>query len=158
MAKVLITYYSQTGDTEKMALLIADGASSAGGKVVLRPVEEVKPADLVKYDAIVVGSPTYYGCMAYQVKKLFDESFQFHGKLKGKVGAAFTSSVNIGGGNETTILEIMHVFLVHGMVIQGFPKGDHYGPVSIGTPDDRVALQCRLLGEQVVKLADTHAA
>ena len=153
MIKVLVTYYSQKGDTEKMAALIASGASEASAEVTLRAVDEIRAADLLKYDAIIVGSPTYYGSMAYQIKRLFDESFKFHGKLKGKVGAAFTSSVNIGGGNETTILEILHVFLVHGMIIQGFSKGDHYGPVSIGSPDERVAMQCRLLGEQVVRLA-----
>ena len=43
--------------------------------------------------------------------------------------------------------------LVHGMVIQGVPKGDHYGPVSIGAPDERVMKQCRSLGERVAKLA-----
>lgn len=38
---------------------------------------------------------------------LFDESVKIHGKLDGKVGAAFSSAANIAGGNETTILDII---------------------------------------------------
>ena len=45
--------------------------------------------------------------MAHPVKKLIDESVKLHGKLSGKVGAAFTSSGFIGGGNETVILSIL---------------------------------------------------
>ena len=78
---------------------------------------------------------------------------KLHGRLDGKVGAAFSSSANIGGGNETVIISLVEAFLVHGMVVQGIPKGDHYGPVSIGAPDDRVAKQCKALGERVARLA-----
>ncbi|MCM8771412.1 MAG: flavodoxin family protein, partial [Candidatus Omnitrophica bacterium] len=96
--------------------------------------------------------PTYYGTMCYQIKQLLDESVEFHGQLDGKVGAAFSSSANIGGGNETTILNILQAMLIHGMIIQGDPKGDHYGPVAIGTLDKRASAQCQRLGERVAKL------
>ena len=74
-------------------------------------------------------------------KKLLDESVKHHRKLKGKVGGAFASSANIGGGNETTIGDILHALLIHGMVVQGDHRFDHYGPVSIGKPEKR-ALDC----------------
>ncbi len=96
--------------------------------------------------------------MACELKALFDKSVKFHGKLEGKVGAAFASANNIGGGNETTIMEILHVLLIHGMIIQGIPRGDHYGPVSIGAPDERSSKQCRRLGERVARLAERLAA
>ncbi|MBI5788158.1 MAG: flavodoxin domain-containing protein [Candidatus Schekmanbacteria bacterium] len=153
MSKILITYYSRTGNTAKMAQLIAEGAAATGVNVDVRPVTEMEPEDLLNYDAIVAGSPTYYGMMAYELKRLFDASVKFHGKLDGKIGAAFASSANIGGGNETTILGILQIFLVHGMIVQGLPKGDHYGPVSIGTPDERASKQCKELGARVAKLA-----
>ena len=89
---------------------------------------------------------------AAEIIKLLDESVKLHGKLEGKVGAAFSSSANIGGGNETVIMAIIEAMLVHGMVVQGAPKGDHYGPVSIGAPDERVMKQCRALGERVANL------
>jgi NAD(P)H dehydrogenase (quinone) len=42
--------------------------------------------------------------------------------------------------------------LIHGMVIQGDPKGDHYGPVAIGAPDNRSIAECMRLGVRVAKL------
>jgi NAD(P)H dehydrogenase (quinone) len=48
----------------------------------------------------------------------------------------------------------LNAFLIHGMVVQGISAGDHYGPVSIGAPNERVAKQCRTLGKRVVALAD----
>ena len=153
MPRVLILYYTRTGNTEKMARLIEEGAKSAGAEVSLQTVPGASPDDLQGFDGIIIGSPTYYGLPAAEIIKFLDDSVKFHGKLEGKVGAAFSSSANIGGGNETVILAILEAMLVHGMVIQGVPKGDHYGPVSIGVPDERVMKQCRSLGERVAKLA-----
>jgi NAD(P)H dehydrogenase (quinone) len=90
--------------------------------------------------------------MAGPIKELFDEMVSWHGKLDGKVGAAFTSAANIGGGNETTVMGIIEVMLISGMVVQGDPQGDHYGPVSIGKPDDRVKRQCQRRGQRIAEL------
>jgi NAD(P)H dehydrogenase (quinone) len=137
-----------------MAEAVAEGAGGvAGATVALKAVAEVKPKSLLDYDAIVIGSPTYYGSMAAEVKKLLDESVAFHGKLKGKVGGAFTSSANIGGGNETTIMDIIRALLIHGMVVQGSPTGDHYGPVAIGDVDDRSRKECVKFGRIAAELA-----
>ncbi len=153
MPRVLILYYTRTGNTEKMARLIEEGAKSAGAEVSFRSVPGATIEDLESFDGIIIGSPTYYGLPAAEIIKFLDDSVKLHGKLEGKAGAAFSSSANIGGGNETVILAILEAMLVHGMVIQGVPKGDHYGPVSIGAPDERAARQCRALGERVAKLA-----
>ncbi len=153
MPKILVVYYSRSGNTEKMAQLFAEGVKLAGGvDVTVKPVQQVSTDELLEYDGIAVGSPTYYGSMAWEIKKLFDESVKFHGKLDGKVGAAFSSAANIGGGNETTVEDILNALLIHGMIIQGDPKGDHYGRVSIGAPDSRVEEQCRRSGERMAEL------
>lgn len=152
MARVLITYYSKTGHTEKMAEIIEEAIKSNGVDVVRKGVEDTKAEELLGYEGIIIGSPTYYGLMAWQVKKLIDESVKFHGRLVGKVGGAFTSSANIGGGNETVILSIIEALLIHGMVVQGEPRGDHYGPVAINEPDGRAIKCCKRLGESVAKL------
>lgn len=141
MPKALVCYYSRTGNTKKMAVHIAEALESQGLVVDLKRVEDTAPSDLLGYECVVLGSPTYYGSMAYEMKKLLDESVKFHGKLRGKVGGAFASSANIGGGNETTVLDLVHALLIHGMVVQGHHQFDHYGPVSIGRPDKR-ALDC----------------
>jgi NAD(P)H dehydrogenase (quinone) len=152
MAKGIVIYYSRSGNTKEMAEIIAAAMNKADLKTDCKSVEKVKADDLLKYDAIVVGSPTYYGHMAGQIKQLFDDSVSFHGKLDGKVGAAFSSAANIGGGNETTIMGIIEAMLIAGMVVQGDPQGDHYGPVSINKPDDRVKRQCQRRGQRIAEL------
>jgi NAD(P)H dehydrogenase (quinone) len=152
MAKILVTYYTQSGNNKAMADQVADGAKSAGGEVTVKEIEHVMAQELLKFDGIVIGTPTYYGLLAAPIKELFDQSVQYHGQLAGKVGGAFSSAANIGGGNETAVLSILQGLLIHGMIIQGSAVGDHYGPVSIGTPDERVRRQCQALGRRVAEL------
>ena len=152
MAKVLIAYYSRSGNTQQMAKKIEGSIAKEGVQTILKKIEDVVANELTTYDGIVFGSPTYYGTMAWQIKKLLDESVSLHGKLKGKVGGAFSSAANIGGGNETTITDILNAMLVHGMIIQGEPQGDHYGPVSIGKPDARSLNCCIRHGKNVANL------
>ena len=152
MPNGLVIYYSRSGNTKQMAEVIAESMNEASLPTKCKSVDEVKTDDLLKVDAIVVGSPTYYGRLAAPVAKFFDDSVSKHGKLDGKIGAAFSSSANIGGGNETTINSIIHMLLIHGMILQGDPQGDHYGPVSIGKPDDRVIKQCKRRGQRIAAL------
>jgi NAD(P)H dehydrogenase (quinone) len=152
MAKTLVCYYSVTHNTEKMALRIADILRAEGLEVDLKKVEDTAVDELLAYDCLVFGSPTYYGSMAWPLKRLLDESVKFHGKLRGRVGGAFSSSANVGGGNETTILDILNALLIHGMVVRGDFRGDHYGPVSIGRPDQRSLKCCESYARNVADL------
>jgi len=152
MAKILIVYYSRSGNTKKMAEEIEGAVRAEEVEVVTKPVADVVVDELLSYDGIIAGSPTYYGHMAAELKKLFDDSVKFHGKLDGKVAAAFSSSANVGGGNETTIRGIIDAFLIHGMIVQGDPKGDHYGPVAINSPDARAAKCCAAIGSRTAQL------
>lgn len=152
MAKILVVYYSQSGNTKKMAEAVVEGIKQEAVEVNLQDIKAVQPRELLEYQGIIIGSPTYYGTMAYQLKELFDGSVSFHGKLEGRVGAAFSSSANIAGGNETTILDILNAMLIHGMIIQGDSAGDHYGAVAIGSPDGRSTKECVRLGARTAKL------
>ena len=152
MAKAIVIYYSRTGNTKAMAEIIAESMNQAQLPTECKSVENVKADDLLGYDAIVLGSPTYYGHMAAPIKHLIDETVTFHGKLDGKIGAAFSSAANIGGGNETAIMGMIEAMLIAGMVIQGDPRGDHYGPVSINKPDERVEKQCKRRGQRIAEL------
>lgn len=152
MARALVCYYSRTGNTKKMAEKIHQVFQGEGLDADLERVEDIQAEDLLQFDCIVLGSPTYYGTMAAEMKHLIDASVKFHGKLKGKVGGAFASAANIGGGNETTVMAILGAMLIHGMVIQGDPKGDHYGPVSIGSPDERTLKCCERLAQNLASL------
>ena len=157
MAQGIVVYYSRSGNTRQMAQIVAQAMNDEGLKTQCTPVDQVNADDLPGYDAIVLGSPTYYGQMATPIKQLIDETVTKHGQLEGKVGGAFTSSANIGGGNETTIIGMIEGMLIAGMVVQGDPQGDHYGPVAIGKPDDRASEQCARLGQRVARLANKLA-
>ena len=154
MAKILIIYYSKTGNTKAMAEEVSRGAKAVGAEVVLKPVGEASVDELMDADGIVVGSPTYYGHSASPIHEFIERSVKYHGRLAGKVGGAFASSANIGGGTETTILDLLHVMLIHGMIVQGSAGGAHYGPVAINRLDERSKMQCFDLGRAVAALAE----
>lgn len=153
MAKALVVYYSRSGNTKKMAEIISEILKNEGLTVDIKNTEYTKADELIDYDVLVFGSPTYYGSMAYQLKQLIDESVKLHGKLQGKLGAAFSSAGNVAGGNETTISGIINAFLIHGMIVQGDSRGDHYGPVSLGVPDDRAIKECQRFAKRIAVLA-----
>lgn len=154
MAKILVCCYSRTKHTEHMAEAVAQGAGEVDGAEVERTTaDKVQAARLVDYDAIVLGSPTYYGTMSAEIKRLLDDSVRVQGQLAGKVGGAFSSSANVGGGNETTVLDLLKALLIHGMVVPGSATGDHYGPVAVGDPDARAIEECKKLGRTVAELA-----
>jgi NAD(P)H dehydrogenase (quinone) len=135
-----------------MAELIAEGVEKEGVEAAVKDVKDVDAGELSGYEGIVIGSPTYYGTMSAEIKKLFDDSVHLHGKLDGKAGAAFSSSYNIAGGNETTVLDIINAMLIHGMVVQGDHQGDHYGAVSIDVPDARASMECARKGQRIAQL------
>ncbi len=150
--KILIVYDSGTGNTEKMALAVAEGVKGDATTIV-KKVDVTTLEDLLEADAIIIGSPTYYGLMSAKIKDLFDKSVKIHGKLSGKVGAAFTSAGGTATGAETTILSILEAMLVHGMIVQGRADNKHYGIACVGTPDEESVNLCRSLGERTALLA-----
>jgi NAD(P)H dehydrogenase (quinone) len=152
MPSVLIVYHSRGGNTEEMSRSVEEGVKSEGVEVIRKKVGRATLKDLLKSDGIILGSPTYYGTMAAEMKALLDKSVQIHGKLEGKVGSAFSSCGGLGGGVETTVLDMAKALLIHGMIIQGDPWGSHYGTVSIGKPSAAAKKECKKLGEKVARL------
>jgi len=150
---MLIIYHTRSGNTESMAEYVAEGARRVEGvSVDVRSVDAVKPDDLLEPDAIIIGSPVYFGTMAAEVKQLIDDSVVHFTRLDGKVGGAFTSSGGAHGGNETTALDILKALMVHGMVVKGVSGGAHYGPVAVGAADEDEAEECRRYGYDLAEL------
>lgn len=150
--KVVVIYYSRGGTTKKMAQIINSQLQAEGINSKAVSVSEIAFQELLDYDGVIIGSPTYYGTLAAPIKQFIDESVALHTKLDGKFGAAFSSAANVAGGNETTVLSILEAMLIHGMIIQGDPKGDHYGPVAIGRVDKRCEDNCKRLAQRFAKL------
>ncbi len=117
---VLISFYSQSGNTKAMAEAVARGARTVDGvTVLLKTVEETQKQDLLLADAIIVGSPVHNANVASTVQN-FLVSWPFEGApLKNKIGAAFVTAGGISAGEEITMLNIIHSMLVYGMIVVG---------------------------------------
>ena len=90
MAKALIVYATRTGETEKIANLIAEGIRFSGQEAEIKKVTDVKKEDDLKgFDAVVLGSPTYHGDMVQGMKTLLflAEKAELNGKIGGAFGA-----------------------------------------------------------------------
>ncbi len=154
--EILILYYSKGGNTRKLAEAIAEGVNQVEGvSANLKNTENVTKDDFVACSGMIAGSPVYFGSMAAQLKKVFDEFVGVRKKMENKVGAAFTTSGDPTGGKETTMMSIIQALLIYGMVIVGDPMSatGHYGVGCVGAPENQYKENGRKLGERVATLA-----
>jgi len=116
--RVLVAYDSTTGNTEKMAKAVAEGAGKVPAtEVVLKRVGDVRDADLLAADAIIVGSPVYNGGMAGTVKAFIDR-WPFEA-LHDKVGAAFVTGGGASSGEELAQMQILSAMLIFRFIVVG---------------------------------------
>lgn len=57
MSKIIIIYWTGSGNTEKMANAISDGAKNAGAEVTCKNVADSSVDELANYDVVAFGSP-----------------------------------------------------------------------------------------------------
>jgi NAD(P)H dehydrogenase (quinone) len=132
--------------------------------VTLKTVDEATNADLETCDALLMGSPTYWGSMSTPLKQFIDGQRPFMGD---KVGGAFATGGIDGGGKELTVLSILVAMLSNGMIVVGphyeeggfrfggFGVGATTGPDSPGVDEAELA-RGRLLGERVATVAKRY--
>ena len=149
--KVFVVYYSLYGHVQKLSQAVAAGVSSVPGvELVLRRVQEFEDIerevilkseharavwehhkdvpvcsldDLKAADGFVFGTPTRFGNMTAQMKRLFDGAVHLwlEGALEGKPAGIFVSTATTHGGQETTPFTMMAPLLHLGMIIVGVP-------------------------------------
>lgn len=163
--QVLVVYHSETGNTERMAQSVAEGARSMEGvEVLLLSVDEVSADQLIEADAIIVGSPVYNANVTPEISA-FIASWPFDGQpLKDKIGAAFVTAGGISAGEEIVQMNILQSMLVFGMIVVGGPDWTQpFGASAVtGEPPFEVDEQNEIsdqfidkgyqLGERVAKL------
>jgi NAD(P)H dehydrogenase (quinone) len=161
VARVLLLYDSRGGLTEQLADSVAEGIVAGGAECLRRRVEDAQIADLLAVDGLILGSPNWSGITG-KLKEWIDYTGDLWetGELAGKVGAAFTAGYSRSGGNEATLLQLLHLLLAHGMVIVGLPwsdamrvSGSYYGATAHGKVTDEDRAQARALGERVARVA-----
>ncbi len=125
--KILIAYASMTGNTEKLAQAIADGAKKVDGvRVETKKAKEVKPGDAISADGYAFGSHSAFEYMAGELKTLFEELYNVRDKINGKPVLLFTT----GMGGQVAALESMDrvvgVFnprrVKPGVSVEGMPR------------------------------------
>lgn len=154
--KVLVLYHSKGGNTRKLAEKIAQGVEEVEGvEALLKTTKEVTKEDFVESAGIIAGSPVYFGIMAADLKRVFDDFVSVRKKMEGKVGAAFSTSGYPFGGLVTTMMSIVQVLMVYGMVIVGDPMSatGHFGAACAGPPDEKIGEYGIQLGTRVAELA-----
>ncbi len=154
--QILVLYFSKGGNTKKLAEAILKGVESVEGvHGVMKHTDDVTKEDFVSSGGIIAGSPVYFGIMAAQLKKVFDEFVGIRKKMEGKIGAAFATSADPSGGKETTMMSIIQVMLIYGMVIVGDPMSatGHFGTACVGAPDSGILENGIKLGRRVAELA-----
>jgi NAD(P)H dehydrogenase (quinone) len=160
--KVLVTYHSLSGNTERMAEAVIEGVKSvAGTEALLKRVGKVTADDLFTADAVIVGSPVYWSNMSGEVKTFFDNwQFKFgvfpDYKMKNKIGAAFATGGQVSSGKEVTMLTILAAMLGNQMIVIG--GGGAFGASATtegDSPgiDDKELADAKILGRRVAEVA-----
>jgi flavodoxin I len=141
MPKILVLYYSHTGNTEKMAKAVEEGAK-ATQNVEVDLAYHVQPESLNNFDAIAIGVPTYHHDMTIGMKNLFEEAAVKHISLKDKTGAAF-GSYGWSGEAPRLVLEILkNKFEMH--IVEP--------PLLIKYTPDHIALEkCGAFGKHIAE-------
>lgn len=134
--KMSILYYTRTGNTKRMAEVVAEGMRGVDGvDVRCFPLDAID-AEFVKESAgVVVGTPTYLASMAGEVKSWLDTGSLKLG-LAGKIGGAFATQDYTHGGADLAIQSVLSHLMVLGMLVYSgggsFGKPViHLGPVAL---------------------------
>jgi len=96
--KILVAYYSKTGNTKQVAEAIAEGAKSVEGvDVQIKNVADINAKEAVEADGFAFGSPAYFSMMSGRLLTLLTDFYFVREKLAGKPMVAFAT----GGGSQT---------------------------------------------------------
>ncbi|MGB9914477.1 MAG: flavodoxin domain-containing protein [Candidatus Bathyarchaeales archaeon] len=141
MPRLLVLYYSRSGNTEKMARAVAEGAKNTGNTEVELSYH-VEAEDLANFDAILLGAPTYHHDIPMDMKRLFEDAAINGMSLKGKIGATF-GSYGWSGEAPKLLLEIMK---------NKFEMQVIEPPLLVKyAPDEKALSLCRELGKRVAE-------
>ncbi|MBU1352296.1 MAG: flavodoxin family protein [Gammaproteobacteria bacterium] len=126
MKNIAIIYHSAHGHTAHIAAHILEGARGVPGvQAEWIRAEDLThtPDDLLRYDAFILGSPTYLGGVSGPFKSFMDATGRLWKtqQLKNKLAAGFTVSSLPSGDKQSTLLSMFVFAMQHGMVWVGNP-------------------------------------
>jgi len=119
-AKTMIMEVQELLDSCKNAFCVACSNPCSGVCYKGTKLEEAYET-LKKADAIVMGSPVYFGSVSAQLKAFFDKTRKLRGEKAfcNKIACGVTVGASKYGGQETTMKALHDIMLVHGMTVVG---------------------------------------
>ncbi|MFE0629184.1 NAD(P)H:quinone oxidoreductase [Streptomyces sp. NPDC058864] len=196
---VAVVYYSSTGTIHQLAEIVAGGAAEAGAEVRLLRVAELAPREVIAgvkpwadhaaatehipvaapddldwADAVIFGSPTRFGNIASQLKQFLDTlgGLWARGLLADKVYSGFTSTSQLHGGQESTLLALYNsIYHFGGFIVPPgftdpvkFADGNPYGTSHVTGADGELPVDSTALaaaafqGHRIAEVARTMKA
>ena len=163
--RVLVAYYSQTGNTEKLAAAIGKGAAGVTGvEASVRKVADVKDTEIMQADGILLGTPVQWSNLAAPAKQFLDRVGDVLWKAKtngdGKTAGAFCTGGGVALGKDVARLSIISAFLTMRFVIVGGVDDAGFGTMgteaTTGPADsgisDKEAEEARRFGERFARM------
>lgn len=126
MNTIAVIYHSAHGHTKHIATQVVEGARSViGSKVNLMDAVDLArmPDELIGYDGLILGSPTYLGGVSGPFKNFMDATGRLWQtqRLKGKLASGFTVSSLPSGDKQSTLMSMFVFSMQHGMLWVGNP-------------------------------------
>ena len=165
MGKIFIQYYTETGNTKKMADLVADGVATVDGiEMRVKSVEESTIEDIYWADGYAVGAPTHLASIPWKLKEFWDDvAIDAWGKIDGNFGCAFSSAGGLGGGPELTCMALLTMLMNFGILCFGVTdyvakqRTLHYGAAIPGEPRTQAEQDiCIRLGQRLGELVSYY--
>ncbi|MBI5086738.1 MAG: flavodoxin family protein [Acidobacteria bacterium] len=131
-ARILVAYHSGTGNTEKLAVSIRDGAAAVQGvDVTLRKAAEFKYDEITGYDGVVLGTPVHWSGVSVEAKRFLDGIGGALWKAKtngdGRTAGVFCTAGHPSMGKDTVRLSVLSAFLTMRFVVVGGVESEGFG-------------------------------
>lgn len=154
--KIAIIYHSEDGNTRQLAQTIAKGTKINDNIVSkIMSINDINRLFVEEADALIIGSPTYWGNFSWQMKQWLDTTDI---KFAGKLGSVFATSNSVGGGTEFAEISIITHLLAKGMLV--YSSGcstdkpyTHFGTVKIASCEEKPDERAILFGQRIAAKA-----
>jgi multimeric flavodoxin WrbA len=110
-----------------------------GGVCIVKDGYQEIEKKLKSADAIIIGSPVYFGSVTGMLKTLFDRTrtLRVNWELKNKICGAVVVGATKHGGQEHTIQTIHAWALIHGMILIGDSSPTaHFGGMAVARSEN----------------------
>jgi NAD(P)H dehydrogenase (quinone) len=169
--RILVTYHSQTGNTEKLAQAIGAGAKTVQGvEVTLQKMADVKDAAIATFDGVVVGTPVHWASVSTESRRFLDRLGAGLAGTKvwgeGRTAGVFCTGGGVSSGKEMARLAMISSLMEMRFIVIGGIDADGFGTLgpqaTTGSADpgvsDKELDEGRVFGERFARFTQQFRA